>query len=814
MTTHDSDRLQSALEHAKAGNAVLFLGAGYSTEAKNRLGKQIPLARELRNAMAQLAECDSDLSLETIAEFFKETQSPDDYIQFFESRLRCTEVTDELLEIAKVPWLRVYTTNYDDVYEFSSRKVGIDVKTIRLSDSTEDANTQIQQIVHINGAIEGFSLSTIGSLRLTHSSYAVDSFLDSPWIEVFRSDLATARAIVFCGYSMVDIDIRKVVADNETMKEKLNIVVYPEESGPSIRTLERYGAVYPIGVEGLGNTLKATEWRARSSPAVFGSFERQSSFSPGTGKLSDRDAFALFCYGKIDQSHIWRHQREVVDTPLLVRRSGLNQAIAALKESTSDVVVHGHLASGKSVLLNQIAATDFGPNWEVFRLKNERFRWREEVREICKSNGRTIVLIDNFPQHMEVVKEFALHRKPMLSLVLGARSNDFDVRIPGTEEYLRDYLEVDISLLTKEEADDLKSIFEHYGFHGRLASLRSGKALERLADETGLQMHSILLWIFNSEDVKARIDAEAGRVFENDAAKHVLITGLILSLINVNADGDLIFDFGPRLRTKFNVEAKQLVSSFIDHASGEFNARSSVLARHILSEVLDPNELLESLKSICKKSVERSKFGFASENFRRIPRELCKFSNQISMFPAPETHGCIIEFFEFSKSFDRLRTDIQFWLQYAIARTSMEHFGEAGQLFDTTYELVGRQSFHYDTRFIDNHYARFLILRAMRARYSDDRFTDVEKAIDLLSDQMRKPDANKHYPYKVASMVVDYFHTHQKMISEERKSKLADFARFALNQIPGLIERVGKHFNVKECEGRFTEFLASHLDQA
>ena len=139
-----------------------------------------------------------------------------------------------------------------------------------------------------------------------------------------------------------------------------------------------------------------------------------------------------------------------------------------------------------------------------------------------------------------------------------------------------------------------------------------------------------------------------------------------------------------------------------------------MLARHILSEVLDPNELLQAIKSICKKSVQRAAFGFANTDFQRIPRELCKFSNQISMFPAPGTQGCIIEFFEFAKSFERLSSDIQFWLQYAIARTSMEHFAEAAQLFATTYELVGRKSFHYDTRFIDNHFARFLVLRATR----------------------------------------------------------------------------------------------------
>jgi len=810
MKSMDTDRLRDALERAKAGNAVLFLGAGYSTEATNRLGESVPLARELRKTMAEMVGCNPELELETIAEFFKETQSPDAYIEFFESRLRCKEVPDELLEIAKVPWLRVYTTNYDDVFEFSARKVGIDVKTVRLCDSTQDATAQMRQVVHVNGAIEGFSLATIGSLRLTHSSYAVDSFLDSPWIEVFRSDLAAARAVIFCGYSMVDIDIRKVVANTDAMKDKLNIVVYPKESGPSISTLEQYGSVYPIGTKALGEALEKTPTQNRSVSTVFGSFERQTSHSPTGNQLTDRDAFALFCYGNIDQAHVWRHERNVVDKPLLIKRSALSQSVSALKNSVSDLVIHGHLASGKTMLLDQIAATDFGPNCEVFRLKHERYRWREEVRTICKTNVRTVVVIDNYPQHMEVVKEFSLHRKQLLTLVLSARTNDFDVRMPSTEDYLREYLELDVNLLSGSEANELTSIFEHYGFIGKLAGGRS--QIDRLKTETGLQMHSILLWLFDSSDVRDRVRLEADKIFEDDAAKHVLMTGLLMSLIAVNADADLIFDFAPSLRTKFNLKAKGLVHPFIDSSTGEFSARSAVLARHVLNELVDPNELLELLKIVCKKSVERSGFGFASQDFHRIPKELCKFSNLVSMFPNPNTQGCIIEFFEYAKAFGKLRSDIQFWLQYAIARTSMEHFGEAAQLFATTYELTGRTGFRYDTRFIDNHFARFLILRATRSPFSSERFLDIEKAIELLSSQMREPEANKHYPYKVASLMVDYFQTHKVHLDDEHLGRLSKFARFALKQIPDLIERVGNHFNVKECHARFTDFLAGQSE--
>jgi hypothetical protein len=803
-------KLEEAIAYATSGQAVLFLGAGYSASAKNRLGKTLPLASELKKSMAELAGCEVDLPLETIAEYFLDTQSPKDYLTFLESHLRCVNESQANREIAKIPWMRVYTTNFDDVYEHSSRVVGIDCKSIQISHGLANATIKTQQVVHINGSIDNLSLETIGQITLTHSSYAASNFLDNPWVEIFRSDLATARAVIFVGYSLVDIDIRRILTNNESLSRKLHFVVREAEASPSLTTLGQYGHVHPIGIDGFAQAIAALPVEPDLPPKslVFGSFEKAGDFHPKSEVLKDRDVFSLFCYGTIEPTHVWRDQRKVSAEPLMIKRVGFDNASRAIING-SDVVIHGHLSTGKSILLEQLFFNEIDSSWQLYRLKAERYRWREEVRAICESKGRVVVIVDNYPQHREVVDELLLHRGPELSLVLSARTNDFDITLRDIEAKLRDYVDVDINFLTRQEASALAEIFGHYGYLAHLAGTPHESAVNRLSEETRLQLHSILLWLFRSEAVRKSVDEELKQIFQNECAKQFLVNGLILSLLGLEPDMDFVFDFCPDLRGKFNSKARALVSPFSEKVSGAFQAKSAVLSRYVLNDVLAPNELLEIVKKICRISTEKSKFGFSNQQLRHLPVELSKFANQIALFPAAESCECIIEFYEFAKKLDTLKKHVHFWLQYSIARTSMEHFPEAEQLFTTTYEMARKLGSTYNTNFIDNHYARFLILRATRYTYSETLSADVRKAMKLLQDQMNSEEDNKHYPFKVATLLIDFVAVHQESLTEDDLSAIESFGKYALGRVSHLKGHVRENFSVRDFVKKFEALLAT-----
>ncbi|EIQ9838677.1 hypothetical protein LWE36_004929, partial [Escherichia coli] len=83
-----------------------------------------------------------------------------------------------------------------------------------------------------------------------------DSFTDSEWFYYFKRDLDRCGAIVFIGYSMYDIEIKKILSTLPQLKEKTFFVT---SLNPDIElefTLEKFGTVLPIGLSGFANRIR------------------------------------------------------------------------------------------------------------------------------------------------------------------------------------------------------------------------------------------------------------------------------------------------------------------------------------------------------------------------------------------------------------------------------------------------------------------------------------------------------------------------------------------------------------------------------
>ena len=91
-----------------------------------------------------------------------------------------------------------------------------------------------RRCVHINGYIGNLTESTLNtSFKLSESSYMrPEGFLNSPWYTIFKRDLERASAIIFAGYSLYDIDIKRILVsnsdifDNENKRQSERAVAY------------------------------------------------------------------------------------------------------------------------------------------------------------------------------------------------------------------------------------------------------------------------------------------------------------------------------------------------------------------------------------------------------------------------------------------------------------------------------------------------------------------------------------------------------------------------------------------------------------
>jgi hypothetical protein len=107
-------------------------------------------------------------------------------------------------------------------------------------------------------------------IKLSDSSYlSPDSFVNSDWYYHFKKDLETASAIVFMGYSMYDMDVKKFLFENPSLQEKTYFIVRNGADFKEVFTLRKYGYVLPIGIEGFSALVENLEKYQEEDGVIF-----------------------------------------------------------------------------------------------------------------------------------------------------------------------------------------------------------------------------------------------------------------------------------------------------------------------------------------------------------------------------------------------------------------------------------------------------------------------------------------------------------------------------------------------------------------
>ena len=167
------------------------------------------------------------------------------------------------------------------------------------ADSPSDLPANKAICVHINGFIESLDVKSLSStFILTNTSYLTDNFGNSRWSHLFREDIEVARAVLFIGFSLYDLDIARVLFASSRIRQKCCFVVSEAPSDEMVFSLSRFGTVVPVGAETAGRTLAelAATHIPAAPPRMFNSF-RARSFTTGTVP-SSTDVFNLYVKGE------------------------------------------------------------------------------------------------------------------------------------------------------------------------------------------------------------------------------------------------------------------------------------------------------------------------------------------------------------------------------------------------------------------------------------------------------------------------------------------------------------------------------------
>ena len=191
--------LIEGIKHIIDGDAVIIMGAGASHGAQNLLG-EFPsgslLAEKLYKKCGIVPDDINDL--QDAAQCYEEAFSASALVSEIQSLLKCVSVTNSHEIIYSLPWMRYYTTNYDDVALLAAKKANINLTPVTLSSNIKQNLNNNRLCIHINGYIGNLNETTLHhEFKLTANSYlSQTNILNSPWGDYLINDLETAKCIV------------------------------------------------------------------------------------------------------------------------------------------------------------------------------------------------------------------------------------------------------------------------------------------------------------------------------------------------------------------------------------------------------------------------------------------------------------------------------------------------------------------------------------------------------------------------------------------------------------------------------------------
>ena len=294
-----------AIKQAVGGNAVLFIGSGFSVGAVPLKGDKFLTGTQLANYLTETLVPSSDpVDLSRSAKRYLKKYGSDKLIKELQDLFTVKDIAESHKIIANVPWKRIYTTNYDNVIERASASNGKKIIPVTLDKDPRDYS-QSNICLHINGYIDELTSNTLeSSFKLTNTSYLTSHFRDSIWVEVFRRSLQTAASVIFIGYSLYDIDIQEILFATPLLKKK-TIFIEKDNINKDLLVdsdINDFGEIYSVGIDQFSKDIlnEETHFIKDEMPVILSGFDEFLPNSTSIKELRINDVFDLLLKGDVN----------------------------------------------------------------------------------------------------------------------------------------------------------------------------------------------------------------------------------------------------------------------------------------------------------------------------------------------------------------------------------------------------------------------------------------------------------------------------------------------------------------------------------
>lgn len=726
--------LSEAIKCAIDGQAILFLGAGFSCSGKNCNGEELPSASELSKRMCIDLGINESSELDIVSDRY--VDDPDcgkgvlALIEFLKKQCFCIKTSEEQDMVLSLPWKRIYTTNYDNIPEVSSRKQSIERESITATLPKNCISSSRGAIVHMNGFIQGVTEESFyDEFKITNSNYLKKGFLDSKWGGQFVNDIDTCKSIIFIGYSMkYDLDLQKIM--NGKIREKAIFIDRSNVSENQVYIFKKWGAFYPIETNGLSEKIKEIKkvYKTPELTKTLEGFEEISIEKYSTDKVVPNDVIDLLTYGKYNK-YDFRKEKYYLE-----RNELLDKVKKNLKKEKI-CLIHSNLGNGKSIALLYLASRLI-EDYRIYFINNlDSVQEDLEILRQRKSQ-KHLIIVDDYDMQMRLFKELSYDFSNNIKVLASSRTSMSEMFLDNLVNVYEipydDIGVINIEIISDNERKELIGLLDYYNLWGNKSTYSVNQKNKLILNTYNNRLSSVFYLLLESDAISDKVNAVINYTKNNEVRKY-LFAQAICDICNFKLKGYEIsyisdIDYSEIEKASISDNFREI---FI-RTSNDIELRSSIFSQYIIREKADYTLLSELLEKMYIKS-----FNLSSLECDIMRKKIISRSNLIEVFGGKKRNK---EWKERDKEIYAFYSSIQnyaktnpfFWLQYAITSLNLNYYADAKIYFKNAYSYADELE-KFDAFQLDTHYARFL-LEEMINHDDELEFNKFTKAHRLLMD--------------------------------------------------------------------------------
>lgn len=599
--------LQEAINYALDGTAILFTGSGFSYGAANIDNNGFITGLALRDFLAN--DCgitSTQSSLSSVSDYHIEhNHGSEKLINTLCKLFTVKSISPSHKTIMSVKWKRIYTTNYDEIAEYAAAQNNFFVKPVTLSSDCSNPASQYA-CVHINGYIKKLNDNTLKKeFKLTDTSYDSEILRGKPWFDFMEKDFLSSKAIIIIGFSMgSDIDISRILS-NPSISSKIVFVNKPDMDPVDRNVLKKYAPVYEIGVDGFSDEIILQKQHFVPSPMTtiaYESFkyEYMQAEEPDTTSLKDLTHF--YCLGEKRDSLF---SQDLSGTyKYIVSRKALDILMRNLF-SKKVYLATSTLGNGKTIFCEMVRNTLRQTDINVYTYQKNLVDIEFEISEICKSTKRSLVIIDDYYKHLDILNSFYINGCNNIYFLLTSRQSKLATNYRKLINTLHisesDIQPLYLYSLVNDEPETLANVLINNSLlPQKLAGKSTSYIMDYFKTECQNSIANIVLDLYNSSAIRNELTTliEIATKSDNNDIHDLCILALANSVMNLELSFSDMLSLLSIDYLRLSYTNNPIITELFNINGDSLEISSSIISKSLLYSIIPTSDIMNVLSKI------------------------------------------------------------------------------------------------------------------------------------------------------------------------------------------------------------------------